>query len=345
MKIAGGKFMASDKSKQLLGELLVEAGLLHMDDVREANNIARSQNLPIGKVLVMSGYISKEILTAAVEMQSRLKDSLLNYDLGIKALKLADADNITLDQALSKLHTQERAPDSTSNRLGALLLDADLLTKTDFDTAIEESKRCGLPLGRVLTNLALIPSHLVEIALNVQRMLRSGKISKDEAVKSLIETKEGKASQENPLVTSNNSQRNIFAPLIRTSSAQIPAAQSEANISGVKASNKENELLQEKTLSLHHMLRLAGFIDTNALESAIKESLEDPEIMGIILKRTGLLEEFVIDAAKECCQLIASGVVKPEQAIIALHQCQRTRSSVKECLEEFGWIEKRKIIS
>lgn len=327
MKKAGGRLMTSDRPNQLLGELLSEAGLLEIEDLREAANIARSQSLPIGKVLMMSGYISKELLQAAIEVQSRVKDNLLNYDLGLKALKLVATDKITLSAALAKLGAPARPLDSTSNRLGALLLDADLLTKNDFDAALEESTRCGLPLGRVLANLALIPERIIDTALNVQRMLRSGKISKEEAVKSIKENKIETVDKEKPAASQTD-----ISPVFNT------------NKTAASSNSTNMAFADTRYLSLHHMLRIAGLIQTDALENAIKESLENPDVMGTILKRSGLLEEFVIEAAKECCQLIAAGVVKPEQAIMALHQCQRTRNPIKECLEESGWIEKAKLL-
>jgi hypothetical protein len=43
--------MAGEPSNQLLGDYLIDAGTLNLDELREAANIARTQNLPIGKVL------------------------------------------------------------------------------------------------------------------------------------------------------------------------------------------------------------------------------------------------------------------------------------------------------
>ena len=80
---------SGEKANQILGEYFTDAGLLKSDDLREAANIARNQNLPIGKVLVMSGYLSKELLQATIEIASRVKDGHLDYKtVAVKALKL-----------------------------------------------------------------------------------------------------------------------------------------------------------------------------------------------------------------------------------------------------------------
>ena len=219
------------------------------------------------------------------------------------------------------------------------------MSKSEFDTALEESKRCGLPLGRVLTNLSMLPEKLINYALNAQKMLRSGQISKEQAIKSLIETT--KSSDSNPALTAveqgSAQQVNQSAmqpiPEVGQSNKKSPFEFFQQNTQA-PAQNTKSAIPELDSLSLHHVLRIAGLIETNALENAIKESLESPDVMGLILKRSGLLEEFVIEAAKKCCQLISSGKLKPEQAIIALHQCQRTRNSIQDCLEEYGWLEK-----
>jgi len=338
--------MVGDRSNQLLGELLTEAGLLQIDDLREAAHIARGQNLPIGKVLVMSGYISKELLEASIEVQSRLKDDLLNYDSAISVLNIVSKTNCPLDEALSKLDIEpSRVADSTTNRLGALLLSSSLVSQSDFETALAESQRCGLPLGRVLANLEMLSQETIDDALGVQKLLRGGQISKEEAIDSLVASKEKKLSDKEPTIAQieQASTHNGTTSTLETNRVSAPESK-EASVEEAAKKGSSKAFAKLESLTLHHMLLMAGLVQTSTLESAIKDGLQKPEIMGLILKRSEILEDFVIDAAQECCQLIASGQLKPEQAIMALHQCQRTRNSIKDCLEDFGWMEKTQIV-
>ncbi len=348
----GDELMVGDRSNQLLGELLTEAGLLEIDDLREAAHIARGQNLPIGKVLVMSGYISKELLKASIEVQSRLKDDQIEYDSAMKALNLVSTVKCSLEEALTKLGIEPlRSADSTSYRLGALLLGSSLVSQSDFDAALAESHRCGLPLGRVLVNLEILSEETIDDALGIQKLLRGGQITKEEAIESLVESKEKKLSDhENALAKAEQSNSQKLTASVETVSTTVETeAISLENAGDTLIKDAEQKTPNQafpklESLTLHHMLLMAGLVQTSALESAIKDGLKKPEIMGIILKRSGILEDFVIDAAQECCQLIAAGHLKPEQAIIVLHQCQRTRNSIRDCLFEFGWKEKSQIV-
>jgi hypothetical protein len=342
--------MVGDRSNQLLGELLTEAGLIQIDDLREAANIARGQNLPIGKVLVMSGYISKELLHAAVEIQSRLKDNLINYEIALKALSVVSKTNCSLEEALKQLGLElPGVLDSTTYRLGALLLGSSLISQADYDVALSESQRNGLPLGRVLTNLSILSEKTIDSALEVQKLLRIGQISKEEAIQNLIQSKKEKLTEEN-----KSSKEVKDKSILDENNPVAPSTDAPLkSINSIDLGKSEQAQTKNKTkkpfpslesLTLHHMLLMSGLVQTDVLETAIKDGLKQPEIMGAILKRSAILEDFVIDAAEECCQLIASGQLKPEQAIIALHHCQRTRNSVKDCLDEFGWFEKSEII-
>ncbi len=55
-----------------LGDLLTGAGLLQASDLREAMLISKQQGLPVGRVLIMSGYLTEQHLQAAVQAQSLL---------------------------------------------------------------------------------------------------------------------------------------------------------------------------------------------------------------------------------------------------------------------------------
>lgn len=369
----GKSNIANDRSNQLLGEFLTEAGLLQVEELREAANIARNQGLPVGKVLVMSAYISKETLQAAVEIQARIRDGLLDYEIALKALVLVSQNNGQLDDALSHLNWP-KINIEISNRLGDLLLGASLVSDMDVKTAMQEASQSGLPLGRVLLNLSMISEPLLNHALNTQAMVREGSLTKEQALRTLIVAKEGQlpASQsgtnhqalkntpnkpvENPVaqqelniqaaIPQSAGQRAFLPPNELNKNEPVKKSAPAAGITEPVPPNhaedngkKTSQFVGIQSLSLHHMLRVAGLVETDALENAIVDSLEDTEVMTLILRQTKLLEDFVIEAAKECCQLIREGRVKPEQAIIALHHCQRTRNSMHDCLEEFGWLQ------
>ncbi|MBK7839761.1 MAG: hypothetical protein IPJ49_19240 [Candidatus Obscuribacter sp.] len=104
-----------------VGEMLTRAGILRKLDLDEACAIAEETGQMIGKVLIMSGFITKEDLQAAVEAQALVRDGHLELELSFVALSAASRNHITLDQALDQLgwHPQLTMP---SARLGSCCL-------------------------------------------------------------------------------------------------------------------------------------------------------------------------------------------------------------------------------
>lgn len=69
-----------------IGQLLLGAGLLSGADLAEALEIAKESGQLIGRVLVMSGFVSDEQLKAGLSVQEKIRNNQLSLDDGIRAL-------------------------------------------------------------------------------------------------------------------------------------------------------------------------------------------------------------------------------------------------------------------
>jgi len=69
-----------------IGQLLLGAGILSGADLAEALEIATESGQLIGRVLVMSGFVTDEQLKAGLAIQERLRLNQLSIDQGIKEL-------------------------------------------------------------------------------------------------------------------------------------------------------------------------------------------------------------------------------------------------------------------
>jgi alkylated DNA nucleotide flippase Atl1 len=155
-----------------LGDLLTSAGLLKAEELRQAMLIAKSQGLPVGRVIIMSGFMSENNLQAAVQCQSLLKDGILSAEIAVNALRTLHRENISLDEALQKLSVNLNQSGNSTNKLGELLIEAGILTKAQLDDALAHGKSSGLPLGRVLVVTNIISEQLLASALNAQILIR-----------------------------------------------------------------------------------------------------------------------------------------------------------------------------
>ncbi len=174
----------AEKKDLRIGELLVEAQILRPRDLYDAIKVAKLTALPVGRILVMSNYVEDREFQAAVQVQSMLRDSIISLDTATKALGLLSRNKIELDEALKQSgFLVEIAADS--NKLGELLIDAELVEKLDLERALGYSRDTGLPLGRTLVTVGCISEETLATALKVQELVREGKVDREKGVKLL----------------------------------------------------------------------------------------------------------------------------------------------------------------
>lgn len=69
-----------------IGQLLLGAGLLSGADLAEALEIAIESGQLIGRVLVMSGFVSDEQLKVGLAIQEKIRNNQMSLEEGIKEL-------------------------------------------------------------------------------------------------------------------------------------------------------------------------------------------------------------------------------------------------------------------
>jgi|AGTN01.2.fsa_nt_gi hypothetical protein len=73
-----------------LGELLLESHVISQSQLADALAEARKNNLPLGKVLVMLGFISEAQKAAALELQARIRDGMTSREQAIDVVGAGD---------------------------------------------------------------------------------------------------------------------------------------------------------------------------------------------------------------------------------------------------------------
>ncbi|HEY9791211.1 MAG TPA: hypothetical protein V6D22_12480 [Candidatus Obscuribacterales bacterium] len=172
--------MSEPRKLVRIGELLTVAGILTQEQLKEALCRAAETDLPLGKILVWSGYVTDEILRSAVHVQCLLND---------KAIPLEGAVAWLAREAGKEAPNGERRPlesvESTSNRLGELLFEAGMVREPELDEALADSLATGLPLGRILVYTKNLPDLFISAALDAQVAIREQKINREAAIDAL----------------------------------------------------------------------------------------------------------------------------------------------------------------
>ncbi len=176
--------MSDDEKNIMIGDLLVRSGLISSGDLTEAMAVSRRLGMPMGRVLTMDGRISPDIFQLALEAQSIIRDGLVPPDVGIEALAVAARDRQPIHEALKRMDRHPQAKGST-NRLGELLVDADIISTDQLNAALKASVETGLPLGGTLVTQGIIHASLLPTVLRAQEQIRDGILPRDAAIEEL----------------------------------------------------------------------------------------------------------------------------------------------------------------
>lgn len=292
--------MAKRPDPVLIGDLLVKSELVSLGQFADAMPISLTTGLPVGRVLVGSGYLKESHFKAAVSAQSLIRENLLHLDLALSALKLVGQYNVTLDEALKRLGWRSEYYETT-NRLGDLLVDAGLVEVSIVNDCLDDCFASGLPLGRVLVMKGAVNEMLTYAALTAQILIRENHINRDQAIEALRLAAQRKVTIEESL-----------------------------NLSGIAIVSKTH------AIRLGELLILADLVSEIDLLSAVERGLLDEQPIGQVLVRVGLITENTLKQALELQEMVTEGQVRPLIAANALKAARRTGKSLAAALKEVG---------
>ncbi|MCB9470031.1 MAG: hypothetical protein H6677_17300 [Candidatus Obscuribacterales bacterium] len=291
--------MSRSRSVQvLIGDLLVNSGLITAGQMADAVPISLTTSLPVGRILVSSGYLSEADFKAAVSAQSLIRENLLHMDLAISALRLVKEHRIGLDEALNRLGWRSEYYETT-NKLGDLLLEAGFCTREDLKAGLEDCYSSGMPLGRVLVLRGTVNEMQTYAALTAQVLLRERKITRSQAVEGLR------------MVALKN--------LTLEESLKLDGAEIH---------------IRTQTIRLGELLMLAGLVSEIDLLSAVERGLLDEQPIGQILVRVGLITESTLEHALILQGMVAERRIKPLHAGLVLKKVRRTGTNLNQAIDE-----------
>jgi len=288
--------MTSEAGGVRLGDLLTQAGLLRPEELREAMQIAKHQSLPVGRVLIMSGFLSDSQLRAAVQAQSLLKDGVISLETVLQALSIVGKEEMALEDAFRKLGLEVQQSQPT-NKLGELLLEAEMVTREALDQALQQSTASGLPLGRILILTGGIAEALLSAALNAQVLVRDHKITREQALQGLRATRDRQISIEQSLAETG---------------LQLP---------------------MHNTIRLGELLVKAGVMPDTNLMDYIEMGLVQEQPLGQILIAQGVINETILANALELQKMVAAGSLIGDQAALVMNMVASGGTTIEEVIK------------
>ncbi len=264
-----------DDSK--IGDLLTRSGLLSKEGLDESLVLAERMRMPVGRVLVLNGFLSPDSLKSCIEIQSAIRDHILDEAEGLKAIKLVVSDKVDAQTAINRIRPSEKAPLPRTHRLGEILIEAGLIDRSQLKGLLAQSEDTGLPLGRVLLITDSITEVQLYAALNIQKAVRRG-------------------------VTDWNEGTEALRKVHRTTSIfSIPGS-----IFGDKAS---------QMLELGELLMHADLISKTELINLYEQELIQERPLDEIIKQRELISPLCLQAARALVILVEYGLLHRKHAV------------------------------
>ncbi|CAN5559330.1 hypothetical protein BH10CYA1_BH10CYA1_25890 [soil metagenome] len=283
-----------------LGELLVELGLVERKKLEAALQIVDQTGLALGRVLVLSQYIKEPLLDASVHCQTMLKSNSVDPDLAKRALQaVAAGEHPSLEEALNKIG-YEKPDDSSANKLGELLIECGLISQVQLNTALKQSEETGLPFGRSLVLSGMISEAGLTATLNAQSLLRNGRVTREQAIKSL----------------KSSSRRNT------SSGTQQP---SERDFYG---------LPDRRTVLLGELLIAAGTITKPQLSNAIEVSVSTGKLLGQVLVDSHYCTPALLESALQLQEMIISNQCSQQDATRVMFLMDRESLTIQQAIQK-----------
>ncbi len=290
----------SNSSPSKVGNLLLEAGLLTKTELQEGMEMAATLGLPIGKTMVMSGVLKERTVRAAVFVQSMLKDGLIEREIAVKALVMADHESRPVEDCLMELGWKPLS-DSAVNKIGQLLVDAGAMSATDLKEALEHVNTMGLPLGRVIVLTGKAKGSVVWCALNAQMFLREKRITRKQAVNAVKAVHERQTSFEQ----------------------------------GLREQGLE-KLVPEHRIKLGELLVLSTVVGEEDILGAVEESVVREKALGQVLVQMNLISRERLADALKLQEMTDNKTLSPLQAVDVLRTVHTHNKTLNRAVAELG---------
>jgi hypothetical protein len=292
------KLKMSSPAQPRLGELFVEAGIIKPQMVTECLTISKRAQMPLGRVLIMSGYVTEPDLDCALESQKLLKQGETTRDAAYKLLRSVHCNKMSIEEA--KAHAAfEDTFALPLTEVGKLLQASQVVDGRTLMPLTKESEETNLPVGTLLLRERIISESVLSAALNCLVHIRDNRLSRPEAARIVL-----------------------------------TVHQLDCDLSDALQRNNMERLIDIDKLKLLDFLALSGFLADGAQPAILERAIELNEKTGTVLISNGLVSALVLDAALQLQQMLAAKTIKTKRAIELLHLVRDMDTPLASLLEE-----------
>jgi hypothetical protein len=284
-----------------LGELFADTGIIDHSAIAEGLSIAKRTSFPIGRVLVMTGWIDDHDINCGVEVQALLRAGTIDKALAKDLLRFSHLNKVDINEAF-RLNGLSRNGDNPTSRLGKLMLAAGVANAEKLAQANREAQRHECTLGGAMIMLRLITPKTLEGALNLQIMMRDRKIDFPQAIQFLKEMHERNVSLRE--VIGDHSDNGM---LLRLSKGQP---------------------------RIGEFLIAAGMVSPQVVLMACEIGNEEDNNIGRVMLSQGHLSELQLGAALQLQEMILNRVITYRRAVKLIKLVGRLKAPLEQIISE-----------
>lgn len=297
---------AATKPRNRLGDYLVESESLGRDHIKSRLNLTKQTGLHLGRVLVTLADAHHDLVNHALSLQEKVR--------------VGDIDR---EEAIDRLYSARRCLEvithvghdviENQSKLGNLLATAGFIEDKDIELALCVSKEQNKQLGESLIELNWVKAQVVYAALEVQKMIRTEKISINQGLEQLrrLRAQVG-VSEDVPSTPEGQDERNLTFYYFLKLANVLPSPQDKSAQTVIPRDRFESQL-EETWQEL----------------KATPRSPRLPEDVRDLLSQCGFLSEeqqMMVQRAGRTYKLFRERQLNIEQALIQFHLAQSTSS-------------------
>jgi hypothetical protein len=282
-----------------LGELLLHAEVVSLDQLADATNTSQHLGLPLGRILVLKGWLCEDEVESVLEAQSLMRDGRINRTQALEALRTMRLCDVGIRESLRRLGCEKVAFENKM-RLGEILVTAGLVSQTDLLTALEISLVEGQPVGRALIEFGFLDEQVLEAALRLQALVNNCRLT----------------------------------PMQTTAALDLVARHGQTLVQAV-SQVVEPELRADEMGSLMQLLCLAGLLTSEDCQRLLM--FIGTSIFTVVLLESSLINETTLEVAIRCHLLVQEKLLTTDQAVVALHHWRWSGVSLSDILLNLGW--------
>jgi len=283
-----------------LSDLLLSAQMISQEQLGQALQASKENNMGLGRTLTVSRAVTRWALAEALTALLLVKESKINREQAINALRVAATRRASVTQILFELG-QFHECTGESIKLSELIFLAGLLGESDYMECLEAEATQEKPFGQIVVELGLIEPQVMEAACQLLDMV--GSVLKPFQAAEALKAVRAKN------ITHYQAMAELQPP------PQVP----------------------QRVLRLGDLVVESALVQRDALEAALATGPEEkPARMGKKLLSAGLLSETTLYASLRCYSLAREGMISSDLAVQVLNACKADNLSLEEALQKFA---------